>query len=78
MSIIHSHNNTLDSIFVNNTGNTVQSCEWPCFRALELEGDKNRLLTVIAQQIPMAPIPSSLQISDSTIGRSTTVMIAFL
>ncbi|POS77594.1 polygalacturonase [Diaporthe helianthi] len=25
MSIIHSHNNTLDSIFVNNTGNTVQS-----------------------------------------------------
>lgn len=28
MSIIHSHNNTLDSIFVNNTGNTVQSCEW--------------------------------------------------
>ncbi|KAG8164419.1 hypothetical protein KVR01_006337 [Diaporthe batatas] len=25
MSIIHSHNNTLDSIFINNTGNTVQS-----------------------------------------------------
>lgn len=28
MSIIHSHNNTFDSIFVNNTGNTVQSCKY--------------------------------------------------
>lgn len=28
MSIIHSHNNTLDSIFVNNTGNSVQSCAY--------------------------------------------------
>lgn len=27
MSIIHSHNNTFDSIFINNTGNSVQSCE---------------------------------------------------
>lgn len=31
MSIIHSHNNTFDSIFVNNTGNTVQSCEYTRF-----------------------------------------------
>lgn len=27
MSIIYSHNVTFDSIFVNNTGNVVSSCE---------------------------------------------------
>jgi hypothetical protein len=27
MSIIHSHNLVLDSIFINNTGNSAQSCE---------------------------------------------------
>lgn len=35
MSIIHSHNNILDSIFVNNTGNTVQSCKSTCTGSCE-------------------------------------------
>lgn len=39
MSIIHSHNNTFDSIFINNTGNTVQSCEYTYFISHEPRGD---------------------------------------